>query len=97
MAKKPETLFKERVQRDLERVPKLWFTKVQQVVIQGTPDFLICANGLFIGLELKIPSGKLSELQKFNLDRIEKSGGLSFVAMPDTWEEILDDIISLTE
>lgn len=43
----------------------------------GVPDLIICANGRFIGLELKAPGGKPSELQKANIRLIKKSKGIA--------------------
>ena len=50
----------------------------------GVPDIITCINGIFVAIEVKTPSTKsnVSELQKYNLDAILKSGGYSLVA----WE-----------
>lgn len=42
----------------------------------GVPDIICCYKGCFLGLEAKLPGGKLTELQKRALDRINKAGGL---------------------
>lgn len=42
----------------------------------GVPDIICCYRGRFLGLEAKLPSGKLTELQKRTLDRINKAGGI---------------------
>ena len=47
----------------------------------GVPDLLVCYKGKFIAIEVKAP-GKLnntSELQKYNLDLVKASGGISLV------------------
>jgi len=48
----------------------------------GVPDFLLCVQGLFIGIEAKAP-GKgrtgVTALQKACMARISKAGGLCFV------------------
>ena len=85
--KNPETAFKELVAEDLKTIKDIWFSKIQQVAIRGTPDFLVCLRGKFIAMELKVDS-PLTLLQKYNLKRIEKSGGEAMVVTPDNWKEI---------
>lgn len=45
----------------------------------GAPDFLICLNGVFVGIETKAAKNKPTALQQKNLDRITEQGGLAFV------------------
>lgn len=45
----------------------------------GTPDFLICLNGRFIGLEVKVGAEHPTAEQQGELERIRQSGGLAFV------------------
>lgn len=82
-----ETRFKMRVIRELKKLPNTWFVKIQQVSKSGTPDFLLCVNGRFVGLELKTDTGKLSVLQEYNLKRIEESGGIAIVMTPSNFQE----------
>jgi len=46
----------------------------------GTPDLLVSFKGNFIAIEVKAANGRVSELQKWHLDQIRKSGGIAFVA-----------------
>lgn len=47
----------------------------------GTPDILACVNGRFVGIEVKRPKGgRVTELQKHHLRRIQNANGLAFVA-----------------
>jgi len=101
MSAKQETLFKNQVARDLtalERMNKIWFKKIQQVAIRGVPDYLICANGFFVAIELKreysIPA---DALQTYNLRQIEKCHGLALVASPENWDECYAVICSLCD
>lgn len=101
MAKKPETVFKERVHRDLRKLGHdtgaLWFTKTQQVCIRGTPDELLCARGNFIAIELKAtPSDKLDGMQWFNLNTINESFGLGVRADPFNWERVFNLVSKVT-
>jgi hypothetical protein len=41
------------------------------------PDIIACFNGIFLGLEVKNESGKMTELQKWNIDAIGNAGGIS--------------------
>ena len=43
----------------------------------GIPDIICCYKGRFLGLEVKLPSGKLSQLQKRALDKIDAAGGIA--------------------
>jgi hypothetical protein len=45
----------------------------------GVPDFLVCLNGRFLGIEAKAGKGMPTELQLSNLRRIEEAGGSSLV------------------
>lgn len=63
---------------------KTWSNGIQR---DGVPDLLVCCNGLFIGVELKAPKGKPSELQLWNIDQIRKAGGIAIVLYPDQFEQ----------
>ena len=60
----------------------------------GVPDLIVCYKGLFIGIELKAPNGKPSELQLYNLREIEKSGGISYLLYPKDFEKFKKDLES---
>ena len=45
----------------------------------GVPDFLVCHNGVFIGIEAKAGRGKTTALQENNLERIRAAGGRTAV------------------
>ena len=60
----------------------------------GVPDLIACYKGLFIGIELKAPNGKPSELQLYNLREIEKSGGISYLLYPKDFEKFKKDLES---
>lgn len=52
----------------------------------GIPDLLVCCNGYFIGVEVKAPKGKPSELQLYNLRKINEAGGIGFVLYPKDFD-----------
>ena len=43
----------------------------------GVPDIICCYKGRFLGLEAKLPSGRLTELQKRALGKINRAGGIA--------------------
>ena len=42
----------------------------------GVPDIICCYKGRFLGLEAKLPGGRLTELQKRALNKINRAGGI---------------------
>ena len=42
----------------------------------GIPDIICCYKGRFLGLEAKLPGGKLTALQCRALDKINAAGGI---------------------
>jgi len=67
---------------NLESNGKAWHMKVHGSMYQkaGVPDIIACINGRFVGIEVKRPGGVVSELQKYHIGQINKSGGAAFVA-----------------
>jgi len=78
----------------LAKQPNLWFTKTMQMNSNGVPDILVCCNGCFIALEVKRPKGgRLSALQKIQIEAINGAGGTAVVVT--SLDEVID-IISKT-
>ncbi len=46
----------------------------------GIPDILICYEGKFYGIEVKVGKNKVSGLQIANLKRIQECGGVAILA-----------------
>jgi hypothetical protein len=91
MAKKPETVFRERIRPYLEKLPHTVVIPIQQKTIRGVPDFLLCSRGYFIALELKKDAkSKPDKLQEWWLNRIEDAGGVSIVVCPENWSQIYE-------
>ncbi len=44
---------------------------------RGCPDLLICLDGKFIGIEVKVGYNKASKIQLHNLNSIINSGGVA--------------------
>lgn len=62
---------------------KTWSNGVQR---SGVPDLLVCCHGEFVGVELKAPNGKPSDLQLWNLRKIKESGGFAWLLYPRSYE-----------
>ena len=43
----------------------------------GVPDIICCYKGRFLGLEAKLPGGRLTALQKQALEKINRAGGIA--------------------
>ena len=43
----------------------------------GIPDIICCYKGRFLGLEAKLPGGRLTEMQKRALRKINAAGGIA--------------------
>lgn len=48
----------------------------------GIPDLLVCCNGYFLGVEIKAENGRPSDLQRYHLAQITKSGGFGILLYP---------------
>lgn len=96
MAKKPETLFKEKVQDFIKTLPNTWCLKTQERTIRGIPDLLLCIKGQFVAIELKKSvEDEPDPLQEFNLTKITKAGGASLTAYPENWPQVMGVLIKL--
>ena len=45
--------------------------------MSGVPDIICCYKGRFLGLEVKLPTGTLTELQKRAIQKINRAGGIA--------------------
>ena len=54
----------------------------------GVPDFLVCAKGMFIGVEAKAGKNKPTLLQEEHLRRIRSAGGVAMVVNEDNINEL---------
>lgn len=77
----PEARLQRKIQ-DAIRLEGHFVFKVHgsEMMMSGLPDLIVCARGLFIGLEVKVP-GKLSNTsvrQELVASRIRKADGAAF-------------------
>jgi hypothetical protein len=54
----------------------------------GVPDFIVCYRGVFFGIEAKANNGRLTELQKKGLEKINDAGGRGFLVYPGSVSEL---------
>jgi Holliday junction resolvase len=80
-----ESEIQKRIKERLER-NGYWVTKLIQTTTNGIPDIMAIKNGNVIFLEVKTPSGSVSELQKFRLDQLNTFG--VFAAVVRSVEDI---------
>lgn len=85
-----ETRFKQRVLKDLEKIPECYCLKTQERSRRGVPDILLCLKGDFIAIELKVDGERPTKLQDVVLSRIREAGGLAFSTTPSQWAGHLD-------
>ncbi|MCD8090519.1 MAG: VRR-NUC domain-containing protein [Clostridiales bacterium] len=83
----------------MEGEPIGWYTKIWGGGYQksGIPDLICCINGIFIAVEVKASNGRPSELQRLNIKRINKSGGIGLFLYPEGFEEFKNLIKGVTE
>ena len=43
----------------------------------GVPDIICCYKGRFLGLECKLPGGRLTKIQKRTIEKINRAGGFA--------------------
>ena len=61
----------------------------------GVPDFLVCCNGRFIGIEAKAGANKPTALQQHNIERIFDAGGYDLVINEDNLH-VLQELLEWT-
>lgn len=90
---------KDEIKKILAKFDAYYFMPVQMGLgATGAPDFLVCANGYFVGVEAKAtekqePTG----LQKKNLNEIRDAGGTALVIHKDNLhvlENLLEQLYS---
>ena len=80
MATTPEGVVKKGVRRVLDALGAYYVMPVTGGYgKQGAPDFLVCYQGKFFGIETKAGKGKTTALQELNLRKIIDCGGVALV------------------
>lgn len=94
MTQQPEGRLQQSIQKALkERGYFVFKVHGSQFMMAGLPDLVVCAEGLFIGLEVKVPERRknVSEAQSLVHERIRGSGGrCEVVCSPDEALNVVD-------
>ncbi len=81
------------IQKEILRLLKsrgAWPVKVIAANINGCPDILCCYKGLFVALEVKATSGRVTPLQQYNNQKInDKAEGIARVVRSAEEVEVL--------
>ena len=83
-----EKNFENRIKKFLEN-EGCWFVKffANAYTKSGIPDLLVCCNGYFLAVEVKAQNGKPSELQKWNIKKINAEEGFGVILYPDQFDD----------
>jgi hypothetical protein len=76
----------------LKELKPYYYIKIVMASVAGHPDIVICKDGKFIAVECKSESGKLMPLQEYRRDEIIKNGGKWFLANPNNYKTIIEEI-----
>lgn len=90
----PEQRIKKEIKVYLESVGAFW-SCVQGGAFSkpGDPDIVVCYRGMYIGIEAKTKTGKVSDIQKFRHQQIEEAGGIVIVARSvDDVKEVIESV-----
>ena len=89
MAMTPEGKVKKSVRQVLDRLGAYYVMPVTGGYgRQGAPDFLVCYQGKFFGIETKAGKGKTTALQELNLSQIRDAGGVALVVYEDDVKDL---------
>lgn len=89
MPNQPEGRLQLRIQKALKQEygRRLFVFKVHgsALMMTGLPDLIGCVDGRFFALEVKMPGGKVSDVQQYVMSRIRAAGGIVGVprSVPD--------------
>jgi Holliday junction resolvase len=79
MSKTPEGKIQSSIIKYLKE-HKIWHIRYTASTTYGLPDIIAIYNGYFVGIEVKTPTGRATELQKQMKYSIEKAGGYHIFA-----------------
>lgn len=95
MATTPEGKVKAKIKAVLKKHNVYYFMPMGfQFGRSGIPDFVCCHKGQFLAIEAKAPGGKVSALQRVEIDNINRHGGNAFIVASDESIGLLDEMLS---
>jgi hypothetical protein len=95
---KPETKFRVyKVLPFLKSLKNTSYFAIQQISIRGDADYILCALGRFVWLELKDAGEEPRALQLYKADWVRRTGGVVLIASPDNWRRVQSQLRKLDE
>jgi hypothetical protein len=89
MANTPEAKVKKQIRKILDTTRCYYAMPVGSGFgNSGVPDFLVCHEGTFVGIEAKAGKGKTTARQENNLKRIRDAGGVAVVVNEANIEQL---------
>lgn len=89
MAATPESKVKKQIRKILDTTRSYYAMPIGTGYgNSGVPDFLVCHQGHFIGIEAKAGKGQTTALQEKNLADIRAAGGTTFVINETNLEQL---------
>ena len=89
MANTPEAKVKKQIRKILDTTRCYYVMPVGSGFgNSGVPDFLVCHQGTFVGIEANAGKGKTTALQEDNLKRIRDAGGVAVVVNEANIEQL---------
>ena len=82
-----EATLTKKVKTHLSKLKSTFSWKCADRYYSGLPDFIVCYRGRFLAIELKATGKKPRNLQRYVIQKIIDSGGVSFYA--DSYEMYL--------
>ena len=96
--KKPETVLKEVVLKDLKKLSKCYAEKIQQVGKHGTLDIFCTINSFSVIIELK--KDEAEKLMKTQLTKAyyhAKAGAYVFAVHPFNWKNVFKQLRKIND
>lgn len=86
---KPETKFRQqKVWPFLKTLKNTFSEPIQQATIRGTADYILCARGTFVWLEIKDEGEALRPLQAWKASEVRRTHGLAIKVDPTNWASV---------
>lgn len=76
----PEARLKARIVRCIKSIDGVWAYPTADRFRAGIPDILGVFRGKAFAIEVKLPTGRVSEIQRLTLEKIHEAGGYVCIA-----------------
>ena len=96
--KKPETILKEKVLKDIKKIPLCYAEKIQQVSKNGTLDIVLTINSFAVWLELTATEyDELKTIQTVKAFYHSRAGAYVFQVHPRNWISVKAKLYKLSD